>query len=241
MQTPDFTLMAEDIPDDPVLVLMSSALLGPAAWVPVEAELRARGRDVVIAPPADEADPETPADAALGYATATPADRPVILIPHSNAGSFVPTLIEIRNVVKVVFVDATIPVASGRQKIAPKNLVDALEHRADAEGFLPPWTEWFSEPDVAALFPTRALRTHVERQQPQVRWDFLTGELEIHPGWQSTPAGYLAFGSTYAAEMERARALSWPVRQLNGRHLHMLVDPPGVADAILALVEGRAN
>jgi hypothetical protein len=241
MQTPDFAVTADDIPDEPVLVLMSSALLGPAAWVPVETELLSRGRDVVIAPPDDEVDPETPADAALGYATATPSDRPVILIPHSNAGNFVPTLIEVRNVMAVVFVDATIPVASGSQRIAPEPLLDSLDNRADEDGFLPPWTEWFGEREVASLFPSRALRSHIEAQQPQVQLDFLRGELEIHPGWESTPAGYLAFGTTYAAEIERARALSWPVRQLEGRHLHMLVDPRSVATAILDLIEATTG
>ena len=231
---PDIT--ADDIPDEPVLVLMASALLGPAAWGPVESELLSRGWDVVIAPPADEVDPRTPAEAALAYATATPADRPVILIPHSNAGNFVPTLIEIRNVLRVVFVDATIPVASGSQSLAPANLLKTLEPLTDDDGLLPPWTEWFDERQIAALFPSRAMRFHIEAQQPQLPLKFLRSELQIDAGWDRTPASYLAFGGTYADETARARALSWPVTRLEGRHLHMIVDPVGVTDAILDLI-----
>jgi hypothetical protein len=220
---------------------MASALLGPAAWAPIEKELRSRGWDVVTAPAADEVDPETPEDAAFGYATAIPADRPVILIPHSNAGNFVPTLISIRNVERVVFVDATLPVASGIQALAPRELLAALETRVDADGVLPPWTEWFDERQVAGLFPDGATRFHIESQQPQLPIDFLRGSLAIDVGWERTPASYLAFGNTYAAEIDRARAMSWPVIQLNGRHLHMLVDPVGVADAILTLIDGTAS
>ena len=236
MQTPDSPITADDIPDEPVLVLMASALLGPAAWEPVESELRSRGWDVVIAPPADEIDPQTPAAAALAYATATPADRPVVLIPHSNAGNFVPTLIEIRNVVRVVFVDATIPVQSGSQRLGPATLLATVEPLADTDGLLPPWTEWFTERQIAGLFPNPQTRFHIEAQQPQVSIDFLRGKLPIEAGWDRTPAGYLAFGDTYASDVSRARAQSWPVIQLNGRHLHMLVDPAGVADAILTLI-----
>lgn len=241
MQTPDPAITADDIPDEPVLVLMASALLGPAAWTPVESELRSRGWDVVTAPLADEADPVTPADAALAYATATPADRPVVLIPHSNAGNFVPTLIEIRNVVRVVFVDATIPVASGTQPLAPPELLASIESLVDEDGLLPPWTEWFQARQRAALFPDAATRFHIEAQQPQLPVSFLDAELAIEPGWNQTPASYLAFGSTYATDVDRARALGWPVLQLEGLHLHMLVDPVGVADAIIDLLDSVAK
>ena len=241
MQTPDPAITADEISDEPVLVLMASALLGPAAWAPVESELRSRGWDVVTAPPADEADPVTPADAALAYATATPADRPVVLIPHSNAGNFVPTLIEIRNVVRVVFVDATIPVASGTQQLAPPELLASLESLVDDDGLLPPWTEWFQSRQLDALFPNASTRFHIEAQQPQLPLAFLDAELSVEDGWDRTPASYLAFGATYASDLDRARALGWPVLQLDGLHLHMLVDPGGVADAIIQLLGSVPN
>jgi hypothetical protein len=237
MQSMNPDISAEDVSDEPVLVLMASALIGPTAWARVEHELSSRGWDVMTAPSADEADPATATEAALAYATAIPADRPVILIPHSNAGNFVPTLIEIRNVERVVFVDATIPMASGTQPLAPAEFLTALEPLADDDGILPPWTEWFDEPDVAALFPDAATRSHIEAAQAQLPLDFLRGELRIEAGWDRTPSSYLAFGGTYADDVARARALSWPVIELDGRHLHMVVDPAGVADAILTLID----
>lgn len=236
MQSPEPGISAADIPDVPVIALMASALLGPAAWERVEHELESRGWDVVTAPPADEADPMTPTEAALAYATAIPADRNVILVPHSNAGNFVPTLIEIRSVIAVVFVDAVIPVTSGIQALAPASLLSRVEPLADDDGILPPWTEWFDEADVARLFPDPATRFHIEAQQPRLPVEFLRGELTVEPGWDRTPGGYLAFGRTYASDIARAKALSWPIIQQEGGHLNMLVDPVGVTDAILELV-----
>lgn len=240
MQAPEFGVSAADIPDVPVIALLASALLGPAAWERVEHELQSRGWEVVTAPPADEADPMTPTEAALAYATAIPADRNVILVPHSNAGNFVPTLTEIRSVVAMVFVDAVIPVASGTQPLAPASMLEQVERLADDDGILPAWTEWFEEADVAGLFPDPATRFHVEAQQPRLPVEFLRGELTIEPGWDATPGGYLAFGTTYSSDIARAQSLSWPVIQQNGGHLHMLVDPVGVTDAILDLVRRSA-
>jgi hypothetical protein len=50
------------------------------------------------------------------------------------------------------------------------------------------------------------------------------------------PAGYLAFGDTNACERGRATDAGWPVRTLPGEHLHMLVDPDGVAAALTDLL-----
>ena len=191
--------------EKPVIVLMASCLLGPAAWNPVACHLRRLGWDVIIAPDEGFA-PSTPQEAAIAYAAAVPSDHPVILVPHSNAGSFIPALIAPRNISSVVFVDAVVPVESGTQRIVP-----------------------------AVLVPSPATRSRIEAKQPTLPIGFLLGQLEIEAGWNETPSGYLAFGSTYAEEQSRAEAEGWPVATLDGRHLHMLIDPERVASEIIAL------
>lgn len=190
---------------------MASCLLGPAAWDPVACHLRTLGWDVVIAPDEGFA-PSTPQEAAIAYAAAVPSDHPVILVPHSNAGSFIPALIAPRNISSVVFVDAVVPVESGTQRIVP-----------------------------AALVPSPATRSLIEAKQPTLPIDFLIGQLEIEAGWNETPSGYLAFGSTYAEEQSRAEAEGRPVATLDGRHLHMLIDPERVASEIIALIRSWAE
>jgi hypothetical protein len=61
--------------------------------------------------------------------------------------------------------------------------------------------------------------------------------LPVPSGWERMPCAYLAFGDTYAVEREDAVRRGWPVRTLDGRHLHMLVDPDAVAEAIEDLVQ----
>ena len=123
MQSP--SVSREKSEEEPVVVLMASSLLGPAAWDPVALHLRSLGWEVAVAP--DEGfTPSTPEDAVQAYAAAVPSGHPVILVPHSNAGNFVPALIASRNVSSVVFADAVIPVELGTQRLAPAALVGSL-------------------------------------------------------------------------------------------------------------------
>lgn len=90
------------------LVLLPSPLLGQAVWEPVAAELANRGYPVqtVSAP---STPPRTSDDVMHHLLSAIPSDREVILLPHSNAGLYVPALVGQRHVVGAVFVDAGLP------------------------------------------------------------------------------------------------------------------------------------
>jgi hypothetical protein len=222
---------------DPLVVLMASALLGPAAWEPVERRLNALGWDVTLAPDVSTPAPRTAADALAAYLGAVPAQRPMLLVPHSNAGNFVPTVIAERNVVGVVFVDAVIPVDAGQQHLGTPEQLAALELLADESGALPPWTTWFDAADVDPLFPDSATRSRIESAQPRLPLSYLRDHIHVESGWSLTPAAFLAFGDTYAPERERARAQGWPVTTVDGGHLHMLVDPDRVAAEIISLAQ----
>lgn len=224
-----------DVHRPPLLVLLASALLGPTAWQPVAEALRAMGREVIVVPPEGALVPATADEASDLYDRFVPTDRALILVPHSNAGNFVPALIGSRKVAAVVFVDSVIPVAFGVQNLAPPEFLAEIEQLADEDGMLPIWTSWFPEDDVAPLFPNPSVRSGVESRQPTLSVRFLRSSLLIQPGWDTVPAGYLAFGNTYADEQDRAGIYGWKVVRLDGRHLHMVVDPQRVAVEILAL------
>jgi hypothetical protein len=51
---------------------------------------------------------------------AIPADADVILVPHSNAGGYVPALAARRRVTGFVFADAVLPPASGTMPMVPE-------------------------------------------------------------------------------------------------------------------------
>src|SRR4051794_17531716 len=127
------------------LVLMSSPMLGSAAWLPVEDALRDRGREVLVVSAARGV---TPADVLDAYTAAIPDNMPVVLIPHSNAGLYVPALTTRRDVTGAVFVDAGLPEAHGATPLAPPEFKVFLESIADNAGLLPPWTGWWAESDM---------------------------------------------------------------------------------------------
>jgi hypothetical protein len=43
------------------------------------------------------------------------------------------------------------------------------------------------------------------------------------------------FSQGYEGQAEEARGRGWPVRTVSGEHLHQVVDPAGVASALLDL------
>ncbi len=223
----------------PALVLMGSVFLGPTAWEPVGTRLAGLGWEVIVSPALDVRPPRSAEQAAALYVASVPPDRPVVLVPHSNAGNFVAVLSAMRNVAGVVFVDAVIPVESGIQPLAPAAFLAELETLAGEDGSLPPWTGWFPPEEVEALFPDQETRNRIEAHQPRVPISYLRDHLDIAAGWDTIPAAYLAFGDTYGPELQRARDRGWPVTILEGHHLHMLMDPDRVASEILNFVEPR--
>jgi len=220
---------------DPLLVLVSSPALGPQVWKSTGAELASRGWPVTYAPRIATA-PETAADFVRALVTAIPTDHDVVLVPHSNAGLYVPAVVERHQVVGSVFVDAGLPSRAGPTPLAPPHLYEFLRGRADADSRLPPWTEWWDDEASAGLFPDAAAQHEVEAEQPRLPLSYFADSVPVQPGWDDEPCAYLAFGDTYASEREQAEARGWPVRTLPGRHLHMLLDPAGVATAIVELL-----
>ncbi len=211
-------------------VLLPSALLGAAALDPLATVLRAGGASVVVA--------ETGAAATGGavlaaYVAAAHRLADPVLVAHSNAGYFAPTVLADTSARAIVYVDAALPHAGGPTPLAPPTLREHLAGLADADGMLPPWTQWWH--DTTGLFPDDATRALIEERQPRLPLRYLDGVVQAPPGWQDRPQGYLAFGSTYAEELERATSHGWPTRQLDGGHLHLLHDPVLVATAVLDL------
>ena len=106
----------------------------------------------------------------------------------------------------------------------------------DNNGLLPPWTSWWDEADVAALFPDAETRARVELEQQRAPLSYFEGVLPVPQGWDERPGAYLAFGDTYAAERAEAARRGWPVSTLPAGHLHMLIDPKRIATELVALM-----
>ncbi len=226
----------------PPLVLVHSPSLGPGSWTPMAEELRNRGCAVVVPSLLGVADGPPPAwprvVAAVADAVPAAAGERVVLVVHSNAGLFVPVVAEELQdrLAALVFVDAGLPASTGETPVAPPAFLDFLRGLADSSKVLPPWTRWWPAEDVAELFADDASRRRLQAEEPRLPLSYYEQVIPAPAGWQQVPAGYVAFGDVYADETARARELGWPVRVLPGLHLHHLVDPAAVADAVLAVV-----
>jgi pimeloyl-ACP methyl ester carboxylesterase len=217
----------------PSLILIHSPFLGPATWQSTARALEREHRRVHVPSlltVAQSAPPYWPAgvDSIIRAAV----DEPVILVPHSNAGLYVPAVVEAlgEQVRGVVFIDAALP-GVGRYT-AP----DFLRTLSTADGLLPRWTSWWDDDDVAALFPDAHVQAEIEAEQPRMPLAYYDHLPPPAPhDWAALPVGYIWFGKPYDKGAEQAARQDWPTAHLPGNHLQMLTDPDAVAAAILEM------
>jgi hypothetical protein len=222
------------------LVLVHSPLVGRDTWDPVAQHLAGAGYDVAVPDLAATitADPPYHLHQAQVIAGGA-AGQPVILIGHSRAGPLLPLAgamlgAEARG---CVFVDARLP-TPGRSwmETAPPDLAAQLRERADPQGWLPPWSQWWGDAELATLLPDPAVRQRFAAGCPRLPVALFE---EVHPpapGWPVAPGGYLQLSEAYEGEAAKARDLGWPVHQQLSHHLALLTEPSQVAHAIRNLI-----
>jgi pimeloyl-ACP methyl ester carboxylesterase len=184
---------------NPALVLLPSPLTGPSVWRAVAAALPGP----VIEMPRPGQPPQTSDEVLAWFLDAIAPDEDVILVAHSNGGLYVPPLTARRQVAGSVFVDAVLPPASGQMPMIPRRFYDFIAPKADADGLLPPWTQWWDE-DISGLFPSTEVRARMEREEPRLPLSYFLESLTVPAGWDARPGAFLAFGDTYAQERTRA-------------------------------------
>ncbi len=215
-------------------VLVHSPLVGPTTWRPVADRLRQRGHEVVVPSLSGLGDDPQPSWPRLvdAVATATPDDA--VLVAHSNAGLLVPQLVHRRGPLAVVFVDARLPPRGGRCAMASPEFREFLVGLA-VDDRLPPWTRWWAS-DTDALFPDSTTRAAFQEEEPQLPLSYFDQEVPVPAGWDRVRLHYLQFSPAYDEDARDAVARGIPVTHLPAEHLHMLVDPDAVANALLQMV-----
>lgn len=222
-----------------LFVLVHSPSVGPATWSPVASRLREGGLAVAVPTlvhVAEEGPPFWPrvVGAVAAGLAGTDAGQRLVLVAHSNAGVFVPVIAAGlgRPVACCLFADASVPAASGSTPVAEPGFLPFLRGLAGPDGRLPPWTDWWEEKDVAPMFPDPQSRETISREQPRLPLAYYLEQVPVPPGWAPPACGYLLFSKPYQGQAELARARGWPVRVIPGEHLHQVVDPGAVAQAI---------
>jgi hypothetical protein len=171
-----------------------------------------------------------------------PAER-VVLVAHSGAGVLLPYLAEALQPTRVsaVFADAALPAEPGPGAITDSGFLPFLRDIA-SDGILPPWPQWWSSADLSPLYPDDDTRRIIEAEAPALPLAFFEEQLpETPPSWRFLAKGYLRFSEAYEALANEARRRGWPVRDLPGEHLHMLVQPRLVAEELRGLADDLAG
>jgi hypothetical protein len=226
------------------LVLLHSPLVGVESWGALAAALERGGVAAVAVPvTGDERAPFAERyvrGAVAGVLEAVPGGV-VVLVGHSGAG---PLLGAVgsglrgggRPVGGYLFCDAGLPRAGATRLdlLAAEDQGMAAAFRAELErgGRFPTW----SDAELAPLVPDPGARAALVGTLRPRGLEFFTEPLPAAPGWPDAPCGYLRLSAAYDHWAEAARAEGWPTAWLEGGHFHPLVDPDGVAAALLGLL-----
>ena len=201
------------------ICLLPSPLVTPAVARPLALALRQRGHEVVVA---DQG------GAGVGELLAgfTQAARDAdLVVPHSNAGRFGPAVADAVGA-RLVCIDSLLP---GREP--DPGWLEFLRSRERPDGLLAPWSTWWPREQIEAVVGERweLLTT----DEPRVPLRLLTEQPFAPEDWLTRRSGYVAFGPAYAEQARLVEDRGWEVRRLDGAHLHLLIAPDEVADALL--------
>jgi len=227
------------------LMLVHSPLVGCGTWDLVAAELARAGCElsvpdltgtVTAGPPYCLRQAQVIAGSAAG--------QPAILIGHSGAG---PLLAAAGAMIGegargYIFVDAGLPTpGQAWMETVPPELAVQLREMADAQGWLPPWPQWWGDEALAELLPDPAVRQAFAADCPRLPLAMFE---EIHPPapyWPDAPGAYLQLSEAYAGEAAKARELGWPVAEVMSHHLDMLTEPGRIAGSLHDLIRRLAG
>lgn len=227
---------------DGVFVLIHSPLVGPFTWSRVAEHLRQRGHAAVV--PALTGDDEhaqgaywqQEVTAIRGQLETMPEDRALILVAHSGAGALLPAIRAAitQQVGGYVFVDAGLPhpgqTRLEEMRASVPELAEELHRHLVVGGRFPDWTDEDLRPEIPDDRTRAALLAEL---QPRAL-DFFEEPMPVIAGWPDAPCSYIQTSPGYTGAAEAARRAGWPVQVVTAGHFHMLVDPEGVTQALLA-------
>lgn len=226
---------------DKVFLLVHSPLVGPLTWEPVAELLVREGFDTLVprlSPPGGVRRPFF-LQYALEVAGATsvvPPGKRIVLVGHSNSGQ---RLASYRQEIQApvaayVLVDCALP----EKTLSQEALAYLEERRRQAvDGMIEPWPE----EELALALPDPVMRRRFMAELGPWPLSFFEEPIPCFEGWPDAPCAYVRFTPHYPLAVQRALEEGWPLAEFeHADHFHMLVDPAGVAGALLRLTEALA-
>lgn len=219
-------------------LLVHSPLVGPLTWSRVAEELRRWGYGVATPSLAGCTQPYWRSHVArVIEAAAAFDDGPLVVVGHSGAGPLLPLVADALggHVEGCIYVDAMLPTGGG-SRIEHLPIEFAAELRASAvDGLAPPWGDSWPAALWAQLVPDDRLRAAFRAELRP--WPLAMYAEPVPEPAVNVRNAYLQFSDAYTDEAAGAVARGWAIRRMAGGHLHMLLDPAGVADVLVGLAD----
>lgn len=217
-------------------ILIHSPLVGPYTWSKVAGALAGRGY-AVATPSLMGCDAPFWQNHLARIAAAAPSlpAGELAIIAHSGAGPLLPLVANAlgSRVSVCIYVDAMLPTGGdSRIEHVPPEFAGELR-RSAVGGLMPAWGASWPVGVWEALLPDAATRVAFRAELMPTRLAVYT-EPVPEPAIGAASA-YVQFSEGYDAEAAAASARGWTSRRLEGGHLHMLVRPDEVADALIAV------
>jgi hypothetical protein len=226
----------------PDIVLVTGPLVGACSWAPTADRLRAAGACVHVP------DVLTKLGSAPSWrewishlADLTSAGEEPILVGHSSASTLVADMATKMQVRGLIIVDGEIPPASGSAAPVRASFREFIAGLADEDGLLPPWSQWFLNDQrrsclvgIDSLARDRESFESFEMGLPRMTLGWFDDVIDLAP-WGHVPAGYIQLSAIYDHAAEEALRRAWPVRRMQGTHLHPTLEPDETAAAIQAV------
>ncbi len=165
--------------------------------------------------------------------------NPIVLVGHSGGGLLLPAITGAVSppVSRLIFVDSGVPASSGDTPLAPSPFLAHLRRLA-VNGTLPPWSTWWGEKAMSELVPDEAVRAALERELPSLPLSFFEQSVPSPAGWDRVPCAYVLLSDAYRDAASEALRRGWQVEEIAGaKHLHLVVAPATVTDALIRLAD----
>jgi pimeloyl-ACP methyl ester carboxylesterase len=226
-------------------VLVHSPLLGPRAWAPVADELERHGARAAVPSLLRAASSPSPrasefVEIVRRAAGELPAE--ITLVGHSGAGLLLAAIAGAvgPRVNRIVFVDAGLPARTGETPLGETRFLESLRARA-VDGVLPPWSAWWDGDVLAELVPDARLRAELVAELPSLPLSYFEQAVTSPEGWDRAACEYVLLSEAYTDVAAEARHRGWPVHEVRGEHLHIVVAPDKIADVLLGAAAATAT
>lgn len=201
-------------------VLIHSPVLGPVSWRWVAEELEAAGHLAVVPDLRDAVHTGQPTafiDAAVAQGSSIRGGA--VVVGHSGAGMFLPSIAKRVDARHTIYVDAGLPPAMACTPGG--DFLDQLRSLATG-GVLPAWSTWWGDGVMEELVPDETRRSLIEAEMPEVPVAFYETPIDLPNAWFDAPSSMVLLSEAYRDDANRAAALGWKVVEHLGAHLDLV-------------------